>query len=552
MKKEDIIKKGTNIYGDIYRYDNCCDTQHYRDKIIVTCKKHGDFSVRPDHFFAGHGCPVCAGKYLNTEYFIQKANEIHKDKYDYSKTEFKSSQEKVCIICPKHGEFWQTPNSHLMGRGCPKCKAEKACERGKSLEDFINESITKHGNKYNYSETEYVNNKTKVKIICPIHGEFWQTPSHHLNGEGCPKCRYESNSIKQMLSFDEFLERAINKHGNKYDYSRVKYNGYENYVEIGCPIHGYFKQTPDSHLHSGGCPKCGATLSKNEDEIIDYIKELVGKDNVIERDRKVLSNGREIDILIPSHNIGIEYNGLYWHSEKNPRIGKFYHLEKTVIAQNKGVSLIHIFEDEYVLHKEIVKHKISHILGKDIDLPKIMGRKCNVKEIEYKEAKKFLDTYHIQGGTRSSVYLGCYYNEKLIGVMSFKKEKNDGNWDLNRFATDYNYRCIGVGGKMFKYFIKNYNPEYVKSFLDRRWCVNEEKNLYTAMGFTKEKILEPDYRYYNEKVNKYERIHKFNFRKKVLSKKYGLSVESTETKMSEQLGYVKIWDCGLIKYVWRR
>ena len=112
--------------------------------------------------------------------------------------------------------------------------------------------------------------------------------------------------------------------------------------------------------------------------------------------------------------------------------------------------------------------------------------------------------------------------------------------------------CQGIGGKLFKYFIKNYNPEYVKSFADRRWCVDENNNLYTKLGFKIDSILNPDYKYYNEKVNKYDRIHKFNFRKQILHKKYGLPITITENKMAEELGYSKIWDCGLIKYVWKK
>ena len=551
MTKNEFISKAVSIYGDKYTYEKC-DNISYKEKITVTCKKHGDFKVRLDHFLSGHGCPVCAGRFLNTEFFIEKAREIHGNKYDYSKVKYENSQKKVCIICPEHGEFWQTPNSHLNGRGCPKCKSEKIHLRvNKGTEQFIEEAKKVHGDKYSYLNTNYINNRTKVSITCPIHGEFLQTPSHHLHGEGCPKCRYDMNSKNQMLTTEDFIKQAKQIHGDKYDYSKVIYNGYEEHVTIICPIHGEYSQSPDSHLHSGGCPKCGATLSKNEDDLISFIKEQVGSQSVIERDRKILE-GKEIDILIPDKKIGIEYNGLYWYSEKNQRMNKFYHLQKTIQAKEKGISLIHIFEDEYVLHKEIVQHKILHLLKKD-NAHKIMGRKCIIKEIQSKMAKSFLEKYHIQGFAKSTIYLGCFYKNELIGVMTFVKTKKEENkWELNRFASDYNYVCQGIGGKLFKYFIKNYNPEYVKSFADRRWCVDENNNLYTKLGFKIDSILNPDYKYYNEKVNKYDRIHKFNFRKQILHKKYGLPITITENKMAEELGYSKIWDCGLIKYVWKK
>ena len=126
---------------------------------------------------------------LTTESFIEKAKKVHGDKYDYSKVEYKNCKTKVCIICPKHGEFWQEARQHLSGRGCPECKRKKCGSSQKSnIKDFINKAKEVHGNKYDYSKVEYKNSKTKVCIICPEHGEFWQRPYVHLLGQGCPKC----------------------------------------------------------------------------------------------------------------------------------------------------------------------------------------------------------------------------------------------------------------------------------------------------------------------------------------------------------------------------
>ena len=179
-----------------------------------------------------------------------------------------------------------------------------------------------------------------------------------------------------------------------------------------------------------------------------------------------------------------------------------------------------------------------------------MGRKCAIKEIKYNESKDFLDKNHIQGSASATVYLGCYYGEQLVGVMTFKREK-DNKWELNRFASDINYRCIGVGGKMFSYFVKNYNPEEVKSFADRRWTVDEENNLYIQLGFEFNKYVKPDYKYYNPTDGNI-RQHKFGFRKQTLHKKYGLPLTMTEDEMTKELGYYKVYDCGLIKYIWKK
>ena len=189
--KEEFIASAREVHGDKYDYSKveyvCALT-----KVCIICPEHGDFWQEANSHLRGQGCPKC--KYekqsSSTEEFIQKAHKVHGDKYDYSKVEYDGYKTKVCIICPKHGEFWQTPNSHLNGNGCPKCKGEKqTC----TTDEFIAKAKKIHGDKYDYSKVEYVNNHTKVCIICPEHGEFWQIPSSHLQGKGCPKCGIENH-----------------------------------------------------------------------------------------------------------------------------------------------------------------------------------------------------------------------------------------------------------------------------------------------------------------------------------------------------------------------
>ena len=132
-----------------------------------------------------------------------------------------------------------------------------------------------------------------------------------------------------------------------------------------------------------------------------------------------------------------------------------------------------------------------------------------------------------------------------------KPQKNI--WNLNRFATDNNYICQGIGGKLFKYFTTNFQYYEIKSFADRRWTSTIERNIYDILGFKKITYTKPDYRYYNPKVDRYLRFHKFNFRKDKLIKRYpdvDLKPGMTEYEMATKLGYTRIWDCGLIKYVY--
>lgn len=188
----------------------------------------------------------------------------------------------------------------------------------------------------------------------------------------------------------------------------------------------------------------------------------------------------------------------------------------------------------------------------DQNLPKIPGRKCEIREITVNDAKEFLEKYHIQGYVGSKIYLGAFYKNELVAVMSFKEGvKNSSKWELTRFASNYNYICQGIGGKLFKYFVTHYNPLEIKSFADRRWTVNEENNIYTKLGFELNAYTDPDYHYY-KKDDGTIRQHKFAFRKNKLNKKYGLPLSMTEEEMTEELGYTRIYDCGLIKYIWKQ
>lgn len=418
----------------------------------------------------------------------------------------------------------------------------------------------------------------------------------------CPYCNWETVDVENISgAFEVHLKEAHNKTIEEYlkefpndiDYfkkykkkieKQEKLKKEENFVY--CPICGNkYEKITLSHLKTHGitlenfkekypdapilsenmyqqsseCYKLGNLvvsknrfISKYEREIQEFLKE-----NSInfETNRQIL-DGKEIDILIPSKMIGIEFDGLKWHTEWFGKKSHTYHLEKTITCNKHGYDLIHIFEDEYIEKKEIVYHKLSHLLHLDENLPKIYARKCVVKEIFMSDAKDFLEKYHIQGFVASSIYIGCFYNEKLVGVMTFKNGALKNRcWELTRFATDYNYIYSGIGGKMLNYFIKEYEPEKIISFADRRWTIKPYDNLYTKIGFTLEKFNPPDYRYYTDdsKNNlKYKRIHKMMLNKKKLIKQYGFPSTMTETEMAKELGYDRIWDCGLIKYVWEK
>lgn len=543
-KRKKFIEKAIKRHGDKYNYSKV----EYVDsvtKVSIICPIHGEFLQTPQAHVRGNGCPECANKKRGDTFrssgdeFIEKANAVHNGKYVYDKNSYVNAVTKVPILCLEHGTFWMTPTAHLSGQGCPKCHG-----RGLGTNEVVSMFIEKHGTKYDYSKVQYNKMHEKVCIVCPEHGEFWQTPSKHLLGQGCPKCAVEARANENNIGNDEFIKRARDIYGDRYIYIDTKYTKMEEKVKIICPKHGEFWQKPYDHLHGHGCPKCGLIESKGENEIYEYVCSLVGKENVEHSNRTVL-DGYEIDIYVPSLKFGIEYNGLRWHSEKFKN--KNYHLKKTEKANKNGVRLIQIFEDEYMNSKEIVLSKIKALMHMNKDLPMSMARKCDVREIDKVVAKEFINKNHIQGYKGSSVAIGCFDEDVLVGVMTFEK---DGKWwILNRFATDVGRRCPGVGGKLFSFFIRKHKPTMVKTYADLRWTVDRNANLYTKLGFKLDSVLKPQYRYVNSSKPT-ERIHKFNFRKKLLMKRYGSDEKLTERELTESLGYFKIWDCGLCRYIW--
>lgn len=219
-------------------------------------------------------------KKLHNEEFVKRAKVIHGDKYDYSKVNYVNAHEYVTIICPKHGEFNQAPYAHLRGRGCPKCGIKKISDsKILSQDDFIKKAKKVHGDKYDYSKVEYKNNRAKITIICPEHGEFEQRANNHLNGCGCPKCGIIKNHSKSRKTTKEFIEKAKQVHGDKYDYSKVKYINNSTKVIIVCPVHGEFEQTPEKHLRGHGCQKCASINSA--------MKQRLTTEKFIERSKKV-------------------------------------------------------------------------------------------------------------------------------------------------------------------------------------------------------------------------------------------------------------------------
>lgn len=302
---------------------------------------------------------------LTTNEFIEKARVVHGDQYNYSKVNYINNSTKVCIICPVHGEFWQTPSNHLGGRGCVFCKKEWIGNyRRKDANTFIEQAKKVHGDKYDYSKVEYINEKTKVCIICPEHGEFWQKPEVHLMGCGCQKCC--KTGVK--LNREKFIEKARAIHGDKYDYSKVIYKNAKTKVCIICKErdefgveHGEFWQTPDSHLRGGECPKC-----KHKVLTRDYF---ISKSNLVHNGKydysqvDFVDSTTKVKIICPEH-------GEFWQSPSKHMSGQGCPLCLKFKLEEQMIQILNKYEIEYQRQKKFDWLKFKQQQSLDFFLPK--------------------------------------------------------------------------------------------------------------------------------------------------------------------------------------
>lgn len=216
-------------------------------------------------------------KRLTTESFIEKAKMIHGKRYLYDKTNYTGQKEKIIITCRVHGDFEQLPSNHLSKSNCPKCGKISATRKikplfTKSTRQFVTEARQIHGNIYSYKNTNYTKWDDKVIITCNIHGNFTQTPSSHLRGAGCPQCANIKTKNATSHSIEYILEQFSKVHGDKYDYSKVKYINLETHINIICKTHGLFTQTPNNHMRGTACPSCAAYgFNPNKPAILYYL-----------------------------------------------------------------------------------------------------------------------------------------------------------------------------------------------------------------------------------------------------------------------------------------
>lgn len=300
-----------------------------------------------------------------------------------------------------------------------------------------------------------------------------------------------------------------------------------------------------SHKNRNLCTNCfpiSDTSSIAEKEILSFIKE--NYNGVILENDKSIIKPYEIDIYLPELNIGFEFNGVYWHSEKFKN--KDYHLNKLNISNNKNIDLITIWEDEWNIKRNICESFILNKLGKS---NKIFGRRCSISLVNYMDSKKFLDDNHLQGDCKSSIRIGLYLNDEIVSLMTFSKlrlpiggKSKEKVWELTRFCNKSGYTVVGGASKLLKYFINNYNPAEIQTYSDN---MISNGDLYEKLGFKYSHTSKPGYWYSINGI----RYHRFNFRKDKLVKG-GADKNKFEHEIMEEMGYLRVWSAGNKKWIW--
>ena len=430
--------------------------------------------------------------------------------------------------------------THLLNGEQPKCKC--GCGNSTTIKSYFLPYTTEYISGHNKSTLGYKFSddsisKMKAKAIS-------RTEQFRANGETAP---WHSKEALEKRG-KNFHNKSIGLKESRYNVTVLSETGSK--IEFSCnQCDSVYSQYHSSYFT---CLKCNPPKkSKMQCEVYDYIKKELDVSDAIMDHRKTFSGNMEVDIFVPSKSIGIEFDGLYYHSEVAGNKPKTYHAWKTNECDSKGIRLIHIFEDEWRDQQEIVKSKIKKLLSHSVGIEKIYARKCEVRPIGWNDAKQFLDKNHIQGSVPASILLGLFFNNSLVSVATFgkptivrgKKSLLQGEWELMRMATDIKKNVIGAAGKLLSFFIKTHVPIKIISYADKRFT-SKHSNVYASTGFSLVSDGQPNYYYMNNYKN---RLHRFNFTKSKLVES-GADPMKTEWQIMQDLGYDRIWDCGHLKY----
>lgn len=458
-----------------------------------------------------------------------------------------NSSVKVLWSCSLGHRYESSPKNRTMGRGCPYCAGFKVLEGYNSLADtdpwivpyLVDDKDAKRLSRGSDVEVSY------------------KCSSHHVNESAVSSIvrtyqRY--GRVPCLLCSGKVIEPGVNDVFARFPELRKEWNdpldpdlvtaGTNQSVLWKCEYgHQWYARISDRTRSDNprGCPSCSTRESTPEKELYDFIVALIPDEDVKQNDRTLISP-LELDVYIPGRNIAIEFNGVYWHSEERGK-DRNYHHSKWERCRDQGIQLITVWEDDWRERQEIVKSMLSHKIGVD-DAKRVYARTTTVKVLDYATSKNFLDSNHIQGSARGSLYLGlCVARDDIVAVSVWRK--NGTTLYLDRYATSTT--VIGGMGKLLKEgkrWAKDNSVDKIVSFSDNEVS---DGGLYEKLGFVLDKELAPDYSY----VYRGNRTHKFNFRlKRFLNDDALLFQEGlSERELAKLNGIPRVWDSGKKRWV---
>ena len=604
---ETFIEKARAIHGDKYDYSNVTYTTAIT-KVEIICPSHGSFMQIPNSHLNGNGCPACALERKraafssNTEAFITQAKAIHGDKYDYSKVKYVNNRTKVTIVCPVHGDFQQQPSSHINQKaGCKKCALQhnNAMSNSAAAERFAEKVRAIHGDKYDYSEMVYTTSTAKVKVICPVHGAFYQSPSNLLHGNGCPSCSKAASTQKLHAAF---LLDAKAVHGDRYVYDNTVYAGVDVKVTIECRVHGAFLQTPAHHTNGSGCPACkGANISAAKTRDTDTVIALARHTHGTRYDYSQLEyvNCKEkVTIVCPTHGAFSQTMDNHISGQGCPKCAHTTsqpELDIAAIAKAAGYDVEHRYRPAWMKGKELdiyipvlnlaIEYCGSHVHNVDRNL---LGGDAKPKTYHYDKWKTCRDN----GVTLLTIYDFQWKanREKITSMIKHKLRQPDRRVharkcevvELDR-ATCWNFvktnhiEGTGVWKHTCTYKGLRYNGELVAVMVEqdkdiKRSCtlsgtavIGGVSKLFkqfpkgTTMMTTNDtgssgnygiKIDKYTLRYWWVNLRTRESHTRRTCQKHLLEAKFGVPVGNmTEVQYMTALGFVRVFDSGLSYFV---
>lgn len=556
---ERCIKKYPSLYNNILEFNKDYNlpfkvkvyNYYYNIESIPTCKSC-DNKVK---FYNGSYSTYCGNKCANNDPEFKLLREkTMLEKYGLkSLIGTKETRSKIINTNIERYGFDISSKSEIVKK---KISDTKKNISDKENEEINNKRKSTNINKYgvdNVSKSEVIKQRTIENNLNKWGYEF---PIMSKEVSDKRKNNYiDKTGQDHHFKFDDILKKMqrsrkktmTKKYLDKLSSIGLKVINYnDGNVDILCTncnkeynivIYVLYQRIHSNRLICTNCNPLYNKTSSYQSEITNIIESY--NIEYVKNDRKIL-DGREIDIYIPSLKLAIEINGLYWHSEIYKT--RSYHLDKTLLCQEKGINLIHIWEDDWIYKKEIVKSIILNRLGKITN--KIFSRKCSISEVSSSDSRKFLDDNHIQGYSSSQKKLGLYYNNELVSLMTFGWRYTNGKkeYELIRFCNKINVNVIGSASKLFKHLIKTEKVDEIISYSDMAMF---DGGMYSKLGFEYVSLSSPNYFWVIDGIRK----HRFNFNKKKLIKE-GFDPNKSEVEIMHERGYYRIWGCGQKKWIY--